>query len=364
MISPEDLGKYKNLVGSIRIDHEAYERIFTSIMDALDDVGTATDIFATAAVPSCKIIVGETRTGKSAVVIDVVRACELDSESGGQRQSIVYAIAPPKGTVKALLEQLLRALGDPHWARGTESNMTQRLLTMLRSVGCRMIIIDEFQHLGENGSGKLLYRTADWLKNLVEGKEWALVAIGLPEAVSIIHANRQLVTRFDPPLVMPLFDWNDDYSRRQFKAVLRSFAVELAPFELPDLGERDTALRLYLATSGRIGLFVKLMDRAVKNAIRKGDPRIRLDDLAVAFEQSIWFSTEFPLPGGPFHADIAVCRGESLIAGVQQLASRDDYDDLSAGVSVHGPKEQPEGSNNGAARSEKRRVKNELGTVL
>lgn len=364
MSSPDELGKYKNLVGSIRIDHEAYEKIFISIMDALDDVGTDADIVATAAVPSCKIIVGETRTGKSAVVNDVVRARELDLGSAGRRQSIVYAIAPPKGTVKALLEQLLRALGDPHWARGTESNMTQRLLTMLRNVGCRMIIIDEFQHLGETGHGRQLYRTADWLKNLVEGKEWALVAIGLPEAVSVIHANPQLVTRFDPPSVMPLFDWNDDYSRRQFKAVLRSFAVELTPFELPDLGEGDTVLRLYLATSGRIGLFVKLMDRAVKNAIRRGDLRIRLDDLAVAFEQSIWFSADFPLPGGPFHADVAACQSDSVIAAVMHLASRDDYADLSASVSIHEPKKQPERSKNAAARSERRRVKNDLGKAL
>jgi len=364
MTRGQDLTVHKDLVGSIRIDHYAYEQILDAITEALEDVCEDPLMACSAAVPSCQLIVGGTRTGKSTVATDVMARFAPARNREGVRQSIVYAAAPPKGTVKAILEQLLKALGDPHWARGSESNMTQRLLTLLRGVGCRMIIIDEFQHLSDKGQRRLLARTADWLKNLVEGKEWALVAIGLPEAISVINANPQLMARFDPPLVMPLFDWNDDQSRAQFKAILMSFVRELSPFELPDLGNHELALRMYLATSGRIGLFVKLMDRAVKTAIRKGDPRIRMEDLVVAFERSIWFAQDFPLPGGPFRGDISLCQNAALLTSVMHLAAHDSYADTSASVRVQLSGEGERRPKNANRKSEKRYVREELERAL
>ena len=364
MIKGQDLTEYTNLVGSIRIDHYAYERILDAVIEALEDVSEELLIACSAAVPSCQLIVGGTRTGKSTVARDVMARFAPARSRDGVRQSIVYAAAPPKGTVKAILEQLLKALGDPHWARGSESNMTQRLLTLLRGVGCRMIIIDEFQHLSDKGQRKLLTRTADWLKNLVEGKEWALVAIGLPEAISVINANPQLMARFDPPLVMPLFDWNDNQSRAQFKAILESFVRALSPFELPDLGDHEAALRMYLATSGRIGLFVKLMDRAVKTAIRKGDPRIRMEDLAVAFERSIWFAQDFPLSGGPFRGDISLCQNAALLTSVMHLAAHDSYADTSASVRVQQSGESGQKPKSANKKSEKSYVREELERAL
>lgn len=360
----QDLTQYKNLVGSIRIDHAAYEAILDLIVEAFEDAISESLEAHEAAVPSCQLVVGESRTGKSTVAHDVMARFAPARGRAGVQQSIVYAAAPPKGTVKAILEQLLRALGDPHWARGSESNMTQRLLTLLRGVGCRMIIIDEFQHLSDKGQKKLLARTADWLKNLVEGKEWALVAMGLPEAQSVINANAQLKTRFDRTLVMPLFDWNDDRSRAQFKAILTSLVRALSPFELPDLGNHEMALRMYLATSGRIGLFVKLMDRAVKTAVRKGDPRIRLEDIAVAFERSIWFAEDFPLPGGPFRGDIGLCQNSALLTSVMHLAAHDSYADTSASVRIQQPGEEERRPERGRKKSEKRRVREELERAL
>jgi hypothetical protein len=237
-------------------------------------------------------------------------------------------------------------------------------LTLLRGVGCRMIIIDEFQHFADKGQKRQLTKTSDWLKNLVECKEWAFVAIGLPESKSVINANPQLVGRFDPPMVMPLFDWEDDQSRKQFKAVLKSFARTLAPFEIPDLGTHELAFRTYLATGGRIGLFVKLMDRAVKTAIRKGDQRIRMEDLAVAFERSIWFAPEFPLPGGPFRGEILPSQSAQLMENVMHLTARDSNTDMSASVRIQQSGGEVKAQKRGRKKSEKRRVREELERAL
>jgi len=362
MSNASDLSQFANLVGSIRIDHHAYENIYKYICEAFEDVGEKLEAANKAAVPICLLIVGETRTGKSSVVTDFLAQSMPKRMKEGVQQAVVYAAAPPKGTVKALLEQLLQALGDPHWTKGTESNMTQRLLTLLRGVGCRMIVIDEFQHLSDKGQKKLLTRSADWLKNLVEGKEWALVAVGLPESISVVNANDQLMARFDSPLTMPLFDWNDDRSRKQFRAILRAFTNELQPFELPDLDAEEMAIRVYLATSGRLGLFAKLMDRAVKTAIRKNCVQIRIEDLAIAFDRAIWFAPNFPLPGGPFRAEFSLCQADPLIASVRKLAAHDAYVDKSSRVRIESSSKTD--SRTRSRMSGRRGIKEELERAL
>lgn len=341
------LDQYKNLVGAIRIDHGAYEEIYDRLAEAYDEVGEGV---GDCAVPTCLLLVGETRAGKSCVVRDFISRHVPRRSKDGVRQSIVYATTPSKGTVKALLEQLLRALGDPNWARGSETNMTERLLILLKGVGCRMIILDEFQHLADKGQKKLLARTSDWLKELVEGKEWALVGVGLPESIAVVNANRQLANRFDAPLNMPIFNWRNETSRRQFKGVLRAFALQLQPFELPSLDSSEVALHMYLATSGRIGLLVKLLDRAVKTAVRKGTTKIRLEDLDVAFRRAIWFASDFPLQDGPFLSDILKCGADGVLDKVASLGSEDDFHDTSGRVVI----ELSDGSGKGRGATKQR----------
>src|SRR5690606_19134590 len=104
-------------------------------------------------------------------------------------RSVVYAVAPAKATVKSLLESLLRGLGDPYWSRGSLGTMTQRLYTLLEAVQCRMIILDEFQHLCDKGQKQSLHMLADWLKVLIEERKYGLVAVGLPTAASVVHKH-------------------------------------------------------------------------------------------------------------------------------------------------------------------------------
>lgn len=363
MRSSKDLSQYFNLVGSIRIDHRSYDDIHQSMKEAYEEAVAASTSLVEVAAPTCMLIVGETRTGKSSVARDFFETCKRGRDKHGLSQAVLYATAPPEGTVKALLEQLLKALGDPHWSKGSRANMTHRLLTLLRGVGCRMIILDEFQHLCDKGQRRRLVEASDWLKNLVEGKEWALVAVGLPESLSVINANRQLKARFDSPLTMPLFDWCDGASRRQFRAILKAFTMELAPFELPCLDSDDVAFRIFLATSGRLGLFAKLMDRAVKTAIRGSTTKIRMEDLSEAFKRAIWFSSEFPLEGGPFMANLDVVRVDEVVRQVATLAERDEFADRSAGVEIHGaPTDQDKSGPRG--RPSKRRHREQMARAL
>lgn len=320
-----DLRRYRNIVSSIRIYHEAFAMIREEVVAAYEDVTPD-------GLPVCLLIVGESRTGKSSVVRQMLDQYVPDE---GENQSVLYAVAPAKATLKSLLEALLKGLGDPYWSRGSESNMTQRLYTQLEQVNCRMIILDEFQHLCDKGQAKQLDILADWLKVLVENGHWGLIAVGLPESASIVNRHPQLAGRFEPLLRMPTFDWMDKASRSQFKGILKRFRLELAPFELPLIEDEHLAFRMFLATAGRVGLIAKLLDRAVKDAIRERRLQIRIADLQAAYGHAIWASSWFPVKDGPFLADQASISGTLVLQEVMARAKHEQVADTSSVVEVH-----------------------------
>jgi len=324
-----DLSQYNDIVSRIRISHDAYSRIQHELQEAYDAIGST-------ATPVCLLITGESRTGKSSVVRDLLETYLPRRVDDRTIRTVVYAVAPSKATVKSLLESLLKGLGDPYWSRGSESNMTQRLYTLLDAVECKMIILDEFQHLCDKGQRKKLDLLADWLKVLLETCRYGLVAVGLPAAASVVHNHVQLVGRFDNELKMPLLDWQNDASAKQFRGILRQFQQELRPFQLPELGGREMGLRMYLASAGRIGLVAKLLDRAVHNAIRADQVEIRLPDLAEAYERAIWSASKFPVHGGPFGAALELISGPAIQTEVLANAAQEEVADLSSAVQVFG----------------------------
>lgn len=249
-----------DIVSKIRVAHDAYGEIQRELEIGYESVGSTP-------VPVCLLVTGETRTGKSCVVREMLRQHVARENGDGNIQSVIYAVAPPSATLKGLLEALLKALGDPLWSRGAVSSMTERLYILLEKVNCRMIVMDEFQHLWPEGRRAGATVLSDWVKVLVEPGRWGIVAVGLPRSAAIIHTHRQLVNRFRPALCLPLFDWSVNSSRLQFRGVLKGFRRQLAPFEFPELESSELAYRMYLATCGRMGLIATLLDRAVKDAV-------------------------------------------------------------------------------------------------
>ncbi len=231
----KDLNQYVDIVANIRIDHDAYVLIRNELDIAFESVGSSPT-------PVCVLVTGETRTGKSCAVLEFAESNPTVEEGTQTRRSIVRAITPETATVKSLLESLLKGLGDPYWSRGTVSNQTHRLHVLLEAVECKLIILDEFQHLCDKGQKLRMRTSADWLKNLLQTNRYGLIAVGLPEAASVIQNHPQLRARFDNELSMPRFDWSSTNSAAQFCGILQQFEKQLAPFELPPLKSPEMAL--------------------------------------------------------------------------------------------------------------------------
>jgi hypothetical protein len=205
-----------------------------------------------------------------------------------------------------------------------------------------MIILDEFQHLCDKGQALRLHRTADWVKVLADSKEWAVVAAGLPQSSAVIQSNSQLRERFDAPIQMTTFNWRDEGSRLQFKAILAAFQGQMVPFELPNLTDDGMALRMFLATAGRIGMVAKILDRGVRNAIERGSTKIGLHGLREAFNEAVWYADQFPTPEGPFGSMLGLEKVAPVLDKVMAIADGDSYADKSGDVALSGPSLQSE----------------------
>lgn len=293
-----DLTPYRDLVARIRIPHPTYELAMTEISRAYRSVGD-TDF------PLCLQILGPSRAGKTCVVKDFIKSVPPVRTTEGAVMPVVYARIPPKGTTMALMENILRALGDPYWYRGSESNKLARVIAQLEQCECKMLVLDEFQHLCDKGQNLALRRTTDNLKALVEPNKWALIASGLSDSRRVIDFDTQLSGRFDAEVEIPRFDWMDTSLNEQFRGVIASFEASLMPFEFPAFTDEQMALRLYLATGGLMGLLVKLLHRSIEDAIGDGRVAIGMPDMERAFRRAIRFASRVASGQGPFECQLS-----------------------------------------------------------
>jgi hypothetical protein len=293
-MSLHDLSHYADLVSRMRVDFGHSTRIASVLEDALVRAGSGR------AVPSCDLILGEPRVGKSCALQDFEERYPTVRSTEGIKKTVIYAEIPPNGSLKALLIAMLEALGDPKCNRGTVDGMTYRVKNLLVKAECKLVILDELQHLCDKGQYKMLYKTAEWLKSLVASRTFSLVVGGLPTAMAVVRSNPQLVDRFRAPIRVEPFDWANRASREEFRAVLDTIRCLLAPFELPDLQSDELIFATWSACAGKIGLLVKLLDQAVLDAIQRGAVQISLAHLQTAFEQVIFYADEFPIERGPF----------------------------------------------------------------
>jgi hypothetical protein len=216
---------------------------------------------------------------------------------------------------------MLREMGDPLWfKRGSENEKTEQLYTLLKRTKTHTLIIDEFQHFYDKVSHKVQHYLSDWLKIFVDRSGLMLIVAGLPNCMAVINQNEQLRGRFLAPIRMPRFAWDDDCSQEEFIACLESFQKGLERYDLPALDSDEMAFRFYCATGGLIGYVAKILHQACLNAQMDGKLTITLDDLARAYEESVWID-EMTSIMNPFWEEFEINPTAYLLEAVQQIGT-------------------------------------------
>lgn len=85
-----------------------------------------------------------------------------------ETKPLLFSEFPACATVKGVAETLLTVLGDPRTSRGSQHEMTQRILHLLQVRQTSLIIMDESMHLvARSRNSVAAYETADWSQGSV-----------------------------------------------------------------------------------------------------------------------------------------------------------------------------------------------------
>ncbi len=307
--------KLRSLVKSLMVCHawvenamESVERCYDGALDGSDTRGLA--------------IIGESGSGKTRILKHVANKYAPEREADGLKVPVLLVSVPSNPTVKGLAMEILHALGDPLFDKGSETAMTIRLRKLLMSADTKLLALDEFQHFVDQAGKKIQHHVADWLKILVDDVEVSLVVAGLPRCTYVIDSNPQLKRRFQAPAVMPRFNWGIADQRMEFRSILDTMQDGLAPFVFPDLSTDEMAFRVYCATGGLMGRIANLLKQTITNAIYDNKTQITLEDLNRAAKKA-----SFDLPTGikaPFSRDFDILPSEDVIAQVMTIGVEED----------------------------------------
>lgn len=268
---------------------------------------------------------GESRSGKSRLAEEFLEAHPEKRTERGLEFPVLYVTVPSKPTVKGLAAEILRMLKDPMPDKGTEQNMTSRLLKLLKECQVRVLILDEAQHFVDKSSNySLIHHVSDWLKLLLSESKVVTVIAGLQYAQMILSQNEQLRGRFANNINLPRFNWENESSRSEFLGLLAGFNELMAQdFTLPNLGSNNVALRFYLASGGLTGYVFNILRKSVWNVVDADRFIITLEDLDLAYRQTV--SEEDQHPISPFCRDFDLNNGQAYMLAKKVGRRSDDY---------------------------------------
>lgn len=242
--------------------------------------------------PDCLLITGVSGAGKSTLCKSY--AAKYPREELEDRTVIrVVEIELPSGpTIKNVAERILTKLGDHYADRGSAESKTARIITLFRECRVEIVILDEFQQFIDNSGGKIEYRVADWLKQLINATRVPFVLLGLPHCKRILEVNEQLRRRFLPQATLPPFSIKTKMEAIKFADFLNTLHTQ-APFKKTSAFIEPAVIPLmFYATHGLIDYLMKLTGGAIRIALEEGRDRIDLDVLRMAFESEIWSAAD------------------------------------------------------------------------
>ena len=123
--------------------------------------------------PVCGAILGTSGVGKTSVVDHYRKSHPAEETETATRQPVLKVTLQPDARPKGIASDLLLALGDPAWSRGTVQTLTNRAVKLLHHCGVELIVMDEFHHLFDIDRARVMTKASQWLKVLiVKESDW------------------------------------------------------------------------------------------------------------------------------------------------------------------------------------------------
>jgi len=233
--------------------------------------------------PQCMLVTGDTGSGKTSLIEYYQKEKPNLEEKHASKIPILSTSLPESSTPITAAQQLLYDLGDPFYSKSDNIiELTAKLVALIKNCQVEMIIIDEFQHMIEFKTKKVLFRVADWLKMLIVRTKVPIILFGLPYSELILQTNKQLSGRFLLRQSLEPFRIKSKKNRPDFLSFLN--AVDRAlPFEnISNLADLKIAKALYVASKGNLRTLMVLINYSVKRSLKKGESNLSIGSLKYA----------------------------------------------------------------------------------
>ncbi len=251
------------------------------------DIQECQETSKTSMEPMCMSLTGPTGAGKSTLVKDYAEAFPRTFTQTRTIVPVLYVETPSPVTVKSMCSTMLDALGDPAAFKGTVLSLNHRLIGFIQDCDVELIILDEFHHLIDSKTNRILEQVSEWMKSLIKKTGKPFLVVGIVGQVEIILRTNPQLSRLFPirekidPLVFELKPENEfvQFVVHAEKALGMQLTNKMPRAEL--------LYRLHYASDGIIGHIMNLMRSAAMKARDEGHESIEEVDLCSAFERRI-----------------------------------------------------------------------------
>ncbi|HHY0496898.1 TniB family NTP-binding protein, partial [Vibrio parahaemolyticus] len=231
--------------------------------------------------PTCMIVYGASGVGKTTIIKKYLKKNEGDSDIDGDTIPVVHIELPDNAKPVDAARELLLKMGDPLALYDTDlARLTKRIVELIPALGVKLIIIDEFQHLVEESSNKILTQVGNWLKGILNKSKCPIVLFGMPYSKLVLQANSQLHGRFSIQFDLRPFSYQE--GEGTFKTFLQHLD-EALPFEKQaGLANEGLQKKLYAFSQGNMRSLRDLIYHASIEAIDNHHESITKDDFLFA----------------------------------------------------------------------------------
>jgi len=238
--------------------------------------------------PACMALEGLSGAGKSTLVRAYAASLPRYQAESGTRIPVFYLETPSPVTVKAMATHMLTELGDPGAHKGTLPMMNARLIHYLRECDVQLVILDDFHHLIDTETNRILARVSDWLKVLIKETGIPYLVVGIENTVeTILRANQQLSRLFAVRETLAPFALDTEEDAKTFLLFL-VYAQDAVGMSLPnEISQSEMLARMHYATNGVVGNIMNLLRFAVILAEQNEKNALTLDLLDQAFNKRL-----------------------------------------------------------------------------
>jgi Cdc6-like AAA superfamily ATPase len=238
----------------------------------------------------CIALEGVTGAGKSTLVKSYANAFQRRETAEGAQVPVLYIEVPSPATVKGVAAAMLRQLGDPGASSGTLWSMNERVIYFLKVCAVELVIWDDFHHLFDSETERILAKVSDWLKVLIKETGVTFLVVGIEGKVELIlQANSQLSRLFAARETLQPFGWDEAQPKtvREFSRFVEFAEKAIAMPLTKDLSRVEMLYRLHYATEGVVGNVMNLLRYAAMLAGQQGKEAVDLALLSQAFQRRL-----------------------------------------------------------------------------